>query len=296
MRPHLLKVPGRVNNSFSCHQYSLPNINSRWHYHLEIELIQIHKGSGTQFMGDSVRPFKAGDIILVGSNLPHFWRYDDDFNLDADDNAKPFSTVIHFTEKLWGELFMGLPENFQLKRLFEKAKRGLFITGDTNAKLTALINDLVKAQGTYRLVYLLECLACIVKNQDYISLSSLGFEYSPLTIEHDRINTIYDYSFNHYLEKIPLKTIAYEAGLAPGSFCRYFKSKTGKNFTDFILELRIAFACKLLLEDRYPVKDICFRSGFHNFSSFHKHFKAINGVSPQAYQKIYIAAGTGAVR
>jgi AraC-like DNA-binding protein len=289
MKAHLLKVPQESDASFTFRQFKQSNINSRWHFHPEIELIAIHNGSGTQFMGDNIKRFSAGDIILVGSNLPHFWRYDDDELQGKEDSL--YSTVIHFTDKLWGDRFFALTENVLINKLLSKSRRGLLLTGTTRDKVAHLIEKIKVAEGTYRLIYLLECLVAISigSADEVIPLSSLGFEHQTSISEQERINAIYEYAFNNFKERIPLETIAAEIGLAPTSFCRYFKSKTGKSFTDFILELRVGYACKLLHENRLNVKQICFQSGFNNFTSFHKHFKTITGYSPQNYLKSYNA-------
>lgn len=292
MKAHLLKVPAGPDHSFSFRQYLQPNINNRWHYHPEMELIHIHRGTGTQFMGDHIKRFSAGDIILVGSNLPHFWRYDDDYS-DRDATDKLRSTVIHFTERLWGDQFMNLPENKLLKDLLNSSQRGLLLSGPTRNRVADLMEKIHHTEGTYRLIHLLECLVTIALGNpnDVVLLSSLGFRHQSSELEHDRINAIYEYAFQHFREKIPLETIASEIGLVPSSFCRYFRSKTGKSFTDFIQEIRVGNACKLLLENRLNNKQICFESGFNNFTSFHKHFKEITGVSPQHYQKAYALRG-----
>jgi AraC-like DNA-binding protein len=287
MKAQLLKVPLISDGSFTLRQFKQSNINSKWHYHPEIELIRIHHGTGTQFMGDNIKRFETDDIVLVGSNLPHFWRYDDEQNSTEE---TLFSTVIHFSENLWGERFMDLPENFSIKNLFIKSKRGILLKGDTCNKVANLMEKIRISEGTYRLIYLLESLLIIslASPEETIPLSSQGFEYQSSVFEQERVNTIYDYAFKNFKERIPLNVIANEAGLVPSSFCRYFKSKTGKSFTDFILELRVGHACKLLHENKLNVKQICYESGFNNFSSFHKHFKAITGFSPQNYQNSYI--------
>jgi AraC-like DNA-binding protein len=290
MKAQFLKIPQVTDGSFTIREFKQSNINSKWHYHPEIELIRIHHGTGTQFMGDNIKRFETNDIVLVGSNLPHFWRYDEE---QISEEETLFSTVIHFSEKLWGEQFMDLPENFFLKNMFEKSKRGLLLKGNTRNKVGILMEKIKISEGTYRLIYLLESILIISigNNEDVIPLSSLGFEHQSSEYEHERINKIYDYSFKNFKERIPLETISAEIGLAPSSFCRYFKSKTGKSYTDFILEIRVGYACKLLHENKLNVKQICYDCGFNNFSSFHKHFKVITGFSPQNYQKSYIEGG-----
>jgi AraC-like DNA-binding protein len=289
MKPHLLKVPGGADHSFSFRQFKQPNVNNRWHYHPELELIRIHQGHGTQFMGDHIKRFQADDIVLVGSNLPHFWRYDDEFAGDERQESV-CSTVIHFTENLWGERFWQLPENKLLKRLIDQSQRGLLLMGETRHQVAGLMEKIRLSEGSFRLIYLLECLAVMATCPlaDVVQLSSSGFQHQSSETEHERINSIYEYSFKHFRDRIPLEIIAFEVGLTPNSFCRYFKSKTGKSFTAFILELRVGYACKLLLENKLNNKQICYESGFNNFTSFHKHFKAITGMSPQHYQKAFI--------
>ena len=288
MKPHLLKVPNALDSSFSYQVFWQPNINNRWHFHPEIELIHIHQGSGTQFMGDNIKRFSAGDIILVGSNLPHFWRYDEDSSTDEAEGS-PCSTVLHFTDKLWGDRFLQLPENRLLKGLFDRSQRGLLLSGKTRDRVANLTEKIGMSEGTYRLIYLLECLVQIARGDtaDLLPLSSLGFQHQGSDMEQERINAIYEYVFQNFRERIPLETISDKVGLVPSAFCRYFKSKAGKSFTSFILEIRVGYSCKLLLENQLTNKQICFESGFNNFTSFHKHFKAITGLSPQSYQTAY---------
>jgi AraC-like DNA-binding protein len=286
MKAHLLKIPNISDSSFSFRQFKQSNINNRWHFHPEIELIRIHQGSGTQFMGDSIKRFESGDVVLVGSNLPHFWRYDEEEKRE-DDGV--YATVLHFTASLWGDRFMNMPENILIKTLLQKSKRGLLLRGKTQTMVADFLDKINTAQGTYRLIHLLECLVAmaIAPSEELIPLSSLGFEHQSSEAELDRINMIYDYTFKNFRERIPLETIAAMVNLVPSSFCRYFKSKTGKSYTDFILEIKVGHACKLLHENKMSIKLVCFESGFNNFTSFHKHFKTITGLSPQNYQKSY---------
>ena len=286
MKAHLLKIPRIADASFSFRQFKQSNINNRWHFHPEIELIHIHQGLGTQFMGDSIQRFKADSVVLVGSNLPHFWRYDD---VEVSEEDPLYSTVLHFTETLWGEHFLNMPENMLIKSLFQHSKRGLLLSGNTQITVIDFLEKIKNAQGTYRLIYLLECLVAIAiaPEEEVMPLSSIGFNYQSSASELERINSIYDYAFKNFQERIPLETIAAAVNLVPSSFCRYFKSKTGKSFTDFMLEIKVGHACKLLQENKMNVKSICFEAGFNNFTSFHKHFKSITGFSPQNYQKAY---------
>ncbi|MFD2572680.1 AraC family transcriptional regulator [Spirosoma soli] len=285
MKPHLLKVPTEPSHSFSMRQERVPNINNRWHYHAEVELIQFHRGMGTQFVGDNIKRFGPGDIVLVGANLPHYWRYDDSYF--SDEQHLPYATVVHFMENFWGDRFLSLPENKPLRLALDRARSGLLLTGTLNAYVAERMEKLRHAEGPHRIMNLMDCLLAIAQSNEVIVLSSIGFQYDLSESENERVNAIYDYTLRHFNQRITLEEIASVAGLVPNSFCRYFKSRTGKTYSQFLTEIRVGAACKLLIENRVGIKQICFESGFNNASCFHQRFKDITGKSPQIYQREY---------
>lgn len=284
MRPQLLKVTNGPDRSFSVRRDRVPYVNNRWHFHAELELIHFRVGEGTQFVGDSIKRFKAGDVVLIGSNLPHYWRFDDVF---FDEEAKESAdiTVSHFGENFLGEEFMQLPENNNLKVLMTKAKRGILVTGVTRHKVSDLLGQLIYADGTQRILMLVEALSVIANCKDIEILSSIGFQPEFEMTEGERINVIYDFTRKNFNRKIQLKEVAEVANISENSFCRYFKSRTRKTYSQYIIELRVAHACKLLIENRLCLKQLCYESGFNNFTSFHKYFKMITGKSPLIYQR-----------
>jgi AraC-like DNA-binding protein len=287
MLPQLLKVSKGPNYSFSVRQDVVPHVNNRWHYHIEAELIHFNKGEGTQFVGDSIERFNAGDVVLVGANLPHYWRFDDEY---FDDHAEYTSDtrVAHFGENFWGDDFLYLPENAGVKMILEKARRGLHIQGETSKKVAAVLEQLLEAEGSERLILLLSALNLIAKCKEVTTLSSIGFNYNLADSEKNRINDIYEYSVKNFKGKIALEEISGIANISPNSFCRFFKSRTRKTYSQFLIELRVGHACKLLIENNLSVKQVCYESGFHNFTSFHQYFKKITGKSPLTYQKVFV--------
>lgn len=284
MKPELLKVEASSVHSFSSRQDLVPNINNRLHYHPQLELIHFVEGKGTQFIGDSIKRFNSGDLILVGSNLPHYWRYD---NLYSHENPKltAESRVVHFNEDFWGEAFLNLPENKIFRVLFEKAKRGIQIKGKTKVRVAELMQKLLYTEGPERIMILMDCLLCIANSVNISLLSSVGFKYDAEEDENDRMTLIYEYTLANYKRRIQLEEIAEVAHISPNSFCRYFKSKTRKTYSQFLLEIKIGQACKMLIESNLSIKELCYECGFNNFSSFHKYFKIITGLSPLSYKK-----------
>jgi AraC-like DNA-binding protein len=288
MRPQLLKVSKAPRHSFSVRQDIVPYINNRWHYHPEIELIHFKKGEGTQFIGDNIKRFKAGDIVLVGPQLPHYWRFDDKF-FEEGNKLQADVRVVHFAENFWGDQFLQLPENVNIKGVLEKARRGLQISGRTRQKVAELLELLLSSDGSMRIMLLVEALNTIAECKQLDVLSSIGFKQELVEAESDRVNAIYDYSLKNYKRKIQLEEIAAVANISPNSFCRYFKSRTRKTYSQFLIEIRVGQACKLLIENNLSIKQLCYESGFNNFTSFHKYFKMITGKSPLNYQKEFMA-------
>jgi len=288
MRPQLLKVLKGPGHSFSVRQDLVPYINTMWHYHDEVELIHFRKGEGIQFIGDNIKRFKSGDVVIVGSNLPHYWRFDDIYFEEKTTKIADVR-VAHFTENFWGENFLDLPENNKLKTVLENAKRGLQISGHPRLIVAELLDQLINAVGTKRIILLMEALSIISDCKQLLSLSSIGFKPSFSEKEKNSITAIYEYSLKNFKVKIKMKEIAKVANISPNSFCRYFKSRTGKTYTQFLIELRVGHACKLLIENNQGIKRLCYESGFNNLTSFYKYFKMITGKSPFAYQKEFTA-------
>jgi AraC-like DNA-binding protein len=290
MKPQLLKVSAEPSCSFSVRQDKVPYINNRWHYHPEIELIYFAEGEGTQFIGDNISLFNSGDVILVGANLPHYWSFDTKYFQSQILGPNVF--VTHFCEDFWGKDFLDIPENRGLKNVLETAKRGLQITGKTRDVIGGLLKELVSASGTEKILLLLSALTSIASSGDFRILSSIGFQPNVKKNENDRINTIYQYSLANYKRKIQMEEVAAVACMSPNSFCRFFKSKTRKTYSNFLIEIRVGVACKLLIANQLSIKQICYESGFNNFASFHKYFKMITKKTPLSYQKEFMSKGS----
>lgn len=287
MKPQLLKVSAEPSCSFSVRQDRVPYVNNRWHYHPEIELIYFKEGRGTQFIGDSISLFNSGDVMLVGANLPHYWSFDETyFNSQIEE---PNVFVTHFCDYFWGKDFLTIPENLPIKNILETAKRGIQITGPTREFIGNLLEKMLVSDGCNKIILILEALVNIAHSGNYKILSSIGFQHNVRETGNDRINSIYEFSLANYKRKILMEEAAAIACMSPNSFCRYFKSKTRKTYSNFLIEIRVGIACKLLIANNLSIKQICFESGFNNFASFHKFFKMITGKTPLNYQREFIS-------
>ncbi|MBE9583427.1 helix-turn-helix domain-containing protein [Mucilaginibacter sp. JRF] len=286
MKPQLLKVSTNIVHSFSARRDTEPDVNSHWHYHQEAELVYFKSGSGTQFIGDSIEHFKTGDVVLVGANLPHYWKFDDEYFAEGPSAADVF--VVHFNENFWGDVFLNLPENKAIKQTLDNAKRGIRLTDDVDEQIGRLIEKIIHHEGPAKIMLLMQVLTELGSHPQRQALASMGFHYNFQEAEKNRINAIYNYTIANFKNKIKLDEIAAIANVSPNSFCRFFKSRSHKTYSQFINEIRVGHACKLLIDNQLNVKEICYESGFYNFASFHKYFKQITGKSPLGYQKTFV--------
>ena len=289
MKPELLKVLSKPDHSFSVRRDEGAYFYNRWHFHPEVELLYIENGSGIQFMGDNITRFKKGDMVLVGSNLPHFWKCDDAY-FAKNSKLKAIATVAHFREDFWGKEFLELLENRKIKELFYKAKKAMAINGTTKKEVCKLLADLLYAQDTNRIIILLQVLRLIAGSRNTKVISSTTFEQSTENKETDKINIIYKYSLENFKDKISLIKISAQANISPKSFCRYFKSHTRKTYNTFLQELRVGYATKLLVENKLNITQICYNSGFNNVTNFYKSFKKITGKTPLIYQRSFLGS------
>lgn len=288
MKPQLLKVSKALAQSFSVRRDVVLYFYNRWHYHPELELLHIEQGSGTQFVGDSIQHFNSGDVLLIGSNLPHYWRCDEKY-FQGNEELYAQATVVHFLGDMWGSTFLSLPENQAMAELIQRAKHGIRFLGSARDTGKELIQSLLHQTSGNRLITLYRILDMLAQSNDY-ELLSTTFQTPQLDEDDtDRINRIYAYSLTHFQQKISIEEVSAVANISPNSFCRYFKSRSRKTFSRFLLELRVGHACKLLRENNLSIAQICFESGFHTFSNFNKYFKNLTGKSPIQYQREYIA-------
>jgi transcriptional regulator GlxA family with amidase domain len=164
---------------------------------------------------------------------------------------------------------------------------GIRIKDQSQIRVSALMRQLVTAKSSERIILLMQILDTIAHSTDVKTICSEGLTFQYSLAEAERLNTIYQYILNNFTKEISLVQIARIAHLTPHGFCRYFKSRIKKTFSRFLIEVRVGHACKLLAESDKPVADICFESGFNNFSNFNRHFKSIAGRTPLNHRKYY---------
>lgn len=286
MKPQFHKVPINLQSSFSIRHDIKSNFGKLWHYHPELELHYIIKGKGVRFIGDNIANFNSGEIVLLGENLPHTWRCNEEHELNNDLNVE--AIVVHFAADCLGKDFINLPETYLLPKLFEKAKKGMIIEGKTKTIIAELLLKSTKATDLDKLIIFLSILKNLSETDEYSEITSAHAFYQSNEHDNIRLNKICNYTLSNYKKEITLNEIAAISNLSVTSFCRYFKRMTKKTYYDFLIEIRISHACRLLVEDKMPTEVICFECGFNNVSNFYRHFKKVTDLTPFDYKKRYL--------
>lgn len=280
IKPSFEIVESSFGSSFYYSKY-VENANNKahlWHYHPEIEMVFVNGGSGKRQIGSHVSYYTDGDLILIGSNLPHCGFTDEH-------TGNKNETVIQLKPDFLGSLFFNLPETKCILELFDKAKGGIAF-GSESIRVVGQRIELMEQQPPFeRLLTLLAVLKDLESASDFKILNASGFSMEMQVQDNDRINMVFNYVKDHFTEEISLETISEMASMTVPSFCRYFKKITKKTFTRFVNEYRVVHASKLLAEKQISIANISYESGFHNFSHFNKLFKEFTGKSASQYRK-----------
>lgn len=249
-----------------------------WHNHPEMELVYVNGGAGKRQVGSHVSYYTTGILILVGSNLPHCGFTDEH-------TGNKSETVIHFKPDFLGSAFWDITEMKNLNRLFQRAKAGIVFTGETKKRIGSKVELMENQLPFERLLSLLSILNEMEQAAEFKILNAEGFSMEMQMQDNHKISTIFNYVKDHFHEPIALEEAASLVSMTVPSFCRFFKKVTHKTFTRFVSEYRLVHASKLLAEEPISITEICFQSGFNNFSYFNKSFHQFTGKTASEYRK-----------
>lgn len=279
MHEHI-EFPGR--SAIRVKWREMPHFTYPWHFHNEFEILYVIDGSGTRFVADSVEKFESGDLVVVGSNLPHFWRSDEKY-LNSNEKKKVKYMVIQFPNDFLKDEIASFPEYQLIARLLQNASRGIRFKPGFAKKISPKIIRIYKKTGFERVILLQKLLQVLAKTEEYTLLSGEFYHEQNHNFTNDRLTKVMHFVTTNYRQKIELEKVAAIANMHPSAFCRYFKEKTGKSLSGFISDIRIGYACKLIIEGQLSVSQVCFECGFNNLSNFNRTFKRHTEFTPTQY-------------
>ncbi len=265
--------------------FSYQHFTYPWHFHSEYELIYIKKGRGTAFVGNGLVRFNDDVCLFMGSNLPHYMRSDKEYFVE-DCNLLVEGVIIQFEKDFMNYAIANYPHFDSIRNFLKQSIKGYFFYNLSHSNLDALIQKLVNTEGVERICNMLELLDKMSVNKHYKFINTA----KTVEIEHksiSRIDKVLSFLNQHYTRHITLTEIASVAAMNQTAFCRYFKGEMGKSFKNFLIEMRINYACKLLLDDSLNISQVSSSCGFDSTPYFNTCFKKVNGTTPSSYRKLH---------
>jgi len=280
LRPDYESISPDLGHSYKYGSYDInsPNNNKlRWHYHPEVELVYINSGVGKRQVGTHLSNYTEGDLVLIGSYLPHTG-----FTKGFNNGQKEI--VIQFNQDIFTNAFNGIEELKSINHLLELSKKGIAYSGaikdDIGIRMEGLKYE-TQLDGLLTFIKILYDLSIYTEKQ---ILNAEGYAFISSPVENKRLKIIFNYIRDNFMDQIALDDLAAIVYMTPQSFCRFFKKSTNKTFTNFLNEYRINHSTKLLSETDQDIKSICFKSGFNNLSNFFRNFKRITNHTPNSYR------------
>jgi len=284
-KPKFLSSDRPSGSAISAWYFESQHFPNPLHYHKELELAYIIEGYGTRYVGNSIKSYKKGDMVLIGEELTHVWMSDEAFYRE-DCKLMTRAIVVKFYPDFAGRDFLRIPDAYPINKVLEQATGGLRIKGATNRTIARILHKILDQSPLEQIASLIQILSLISRSEDVCVLSDFDLHKSFNPKEKDRMNRIIQHTMLNFKENITLAEIAGVANLSKSAFCRYFKNTVRKSYNEFLYDIRVEFACKMLLESDMRIAQIGYEAGFTDPSAFSQIFKRVKGMSPNQHRKV----------
>lgn len=272
--------PLAASELVSCEVIKAPDFGCVWHHHPECEITLVLKGGTERWVGDKLTRLRPGDLVMLGSDLPH------DYRNDRQGQSKPVhAIVIQFLPTLFGENWLRHATMGSVRRLFERAQLGLEIRGATRRRTTKRLIQISKARGLRRMVLFMELLEDLAGSAELHEIASHGFQAGTNHQTSDRVGAAVTYIERNLSKPLYVPELAALTGLSESAFSRLFKKCTGRSVPQYLNELRIARASRLLAETDQSVKQIAHACGYPTPAYFHRQFHRHQKLAPLGYRE-----------
>lgn len=285
MRATLIEIGASKTKRFRIKKLEQPHFETPFHFHEMCELNYVLKSNGKRIVGDNISNFSSGDLVLMAANVPHIWYNDPASFSKVNEELNSKAIVAYFSEDFFELLIEDNALILNIQNLLRKAKRGIVFKGETLQKVGPKMEDAFSQGGLAKIATFLEVFDILLASTEYNLLATSSYSYSYNENDIDRLNQVYRYVMNRFNEPITLSEVSSIAHMTPPAFCNFFKKRTQKSFTQFLNELRIQHACKLLIQSDSSIAEVCFDCGYQNLTHFNKCFKHIMHITPSQYRK-----------
>lgn len=258
-----------------------------WHHHPEYELVLMKKGKGIRFIGDHIERFKEDDMVFLGSYLPHEWRCDKSF-FSSSGEFLGECIVIQFLKDSFGHGFFDLPENKGIKHLLSTATQGCKIYGETKRTITPIMEKMLCQDDVERFYAIFSIFKILGSTDEYDLLSSPAFHIPYKIEDDDPMKKVIQFIHQNFQKEIKVNELQEISNMSNTTFFTSFKKRYRMTFKKYLLQIRIGYACQLLLDGSFNISQIGYESGFNNLSNFNRHFREIKGCTPKEYKKHHL--------
>ena len=279
------RLPQEFDKSFIVFRETGKFFPCPWHYHPEYELVLVNKSTGRRMVGDHIGYFDEGDLVFMGSKLPHVWVNEEKYLKGADEQPAD-AIVIQFVEEFLGGPFMQVPEMSGFRKFLAISERGVVIRGKARNRIIEIMNTMLPMSGLQRLSALLSIFDILANNLDYDLLASPNFVQNFQYESPGRFQTITAYILQNFNEEITLPEAAAVANMGLTAFCNYFKNQFRVTFVEYVNTVRIGHACKLIAENNMNIVEISYECGFNSLANFNRQFKKLKNISPSDYRRL----------
>ena len=255
------------------------------HQHGELELIYIVESTGKCHIGNKVEDFAPGTLVLIGSFLPHMHRNPSEYYEDNDFRVK--AIIVQFSLGFVSSELFAYPEMKQINDMIKLSTNGIAFYVSEESEIVKKLHSLLPLKGTGRFLHFLDFLHLLSQCKNYRLVDDAYTEDYTLLHVDDRLVTVMGYLNRNYTSKISVSEVAKQACMNKTAFCRFFKEKTSKTLINYVNELRVAYACKLLLDGKNSVAEVGFLAGFNNLSGFNRVFRSLIKMTPTEYRGQY---------
>lgn len=254
------------------------------HRHKEFELNFIQNGKGVRrIVGDSVEEIGDYELVLVGGeDLEHVWEQGSCQSKDIRE------ITIQFSGDIFGNELLSKNQFASIQRMLRRAEHGLSFPLSTIMKVYSILDDI--AHDNERFVQFLKSLYILYElsvSEGSRVLASSSFAHSPRKVESRRVEKVRQYIDEHYSDQLKLADLAALVGMNPVSFSRFFHQRTGRTLSEYIVDIRLGHAARMLVDTSKTVSEICYECGFNNLSNFNRTFKARRNCTPRDFRAMY---------
>jgi AraC-like DNA-binding protein len=258
------------------------NSFSPWHHHPEYELVLITKGRGKRMVGDQISRFEENDLLFIGSYTPHEWLCDPEY-YNSPGGFRGEGIVIQFLYDFLGEKFFEMPENLNLKKFLEGSTRGYELYGTTKKQIRSQMIKMLRLHDFDRLQALFTIFGIFTRTKEFKVLSSPSFTEPYYMNEDEPMQKALKFILQNFHKQIKIRDLCEVTNMSTSSFCTSFKNTHRMTFKDYLLNVKIGYACKLLTDSSQNISRAAYLSGFENLSNFNRQFKKIKGITPTQF-------------